>query len=307
MEDIIREEKRKVLIVGLACLDIVNTVDSYPKEDEDMRALSQKWQKGGNAANTAVILRQTLKVNCDVLCSFNTDMAGRFVRGELERRGISTDNCPLHENCGFPTSCVVVNHETGSRTIIHSRNNLPELSFSHFDELDLTLYTWIHFEGRRNELEIKKMIKKIRDFNRTHNIEIKISVELEKKRDELKMLLTIANVVFIGKDYAQFLGYSSPQECVNNLSKEVKSGTILICPWGEQGAVGYICDGELYSSTAYPPVKVVDTLGAGDTFVAGVIYCMNQGMCLKDALEFGCKLAGMKCGIEGFDSLTVPL
>ncbi len=47
----------KILCVGLVCLDIVNYCDHYPSEDEDVRASNQKWHKGGNAANTASVLR----------------------------------------------------------------------------------------------------------------------------------------------------------------------------------------------------------------------------------------------------------
>lgn len=30
-------EDKRILFVGLACLDIVTTVDGYPNEDEDLR------------------------------------------------------------------------------------------------------------------------------------------------------------------------------------------------------------------------------------------------------------------------------
>ena len=47
-----------ILIVGIATLDIINIVDHYPVEDEEIRALSQRIECGGNAANTASILAQ---------------------------------------------------------------------------------------------------------------------------------------------------------------------------------------------------------------------------------------------------------
>ncbi len=51
-------ETKKVLLVGLLCLDVVNTCDHYPQEDEDMRAISSSKVKGGNASNSAGILAQ---------------------------------------------------------------------------------------------------------------------------------------------------------------------------------------------------------------------------------------------------------
>ena len=48
---------RRILCVGLVCLDIVNVCPFYPKEDEDVRAEKQQWKRGGNAGNTLTVLR----------------------------------------------------------------------------------------------------------------------------------------------------------------------------------------------------------------------------------------------------------
>ena len=300
-------EIKRILVVGLACLDIINTVERFPQEDEDMRALSQRWQKGGNAANTAVVLTQTLATKCELLCSLNSGIEGQYVKAELQKRGVLLENCPINKNCGFPTSCVLINSVSGSRTIVHARNNLPELELTDFEKLDLSLYSWIHFEGRRNFDDIIKMMKKVRDFRREQNVQIKVSVELEKQRgaELVTALLDQADVVFIGKDFAQFLGYKTPEETVVGLSAQVQTSPILICPWGERGAVARGSDQRIYLSPSYPPKRVVDTLGAGDTFIAGAIFCLHQGRLIEDAIHFACKLAGTKCGLQGFDGLHV--
>ncbi len=46
----------RILCVGLMCLDVINLVDRYPDEDEDIRAKHQIWQSGGNCTNTAKVL-----------------------------------------------------------------------------------------------------------------------------------------------------------------------------------------------------------------------------------------------------------
>ena len=46
----------RILCVGISCLDIINHLDHYPKEDEDIRAKKQTWQSGGNCTNTAKVL-----------------------------------------------------------------------------------------------------------------------------------------------------------------------------------------------------------------------------------------------------------
>ncbi|XP_026564268.1 ketohexokinase isoform X7 [Pseudonaja textilis] len=49
-------EEKRILCIGLVCLDIISVVDSYPEEDSDTRCLSQRWQRGGNASNTCTVL-----------------------------------------------------------------------------------------------------------------------------------------------------------------------------------------------------------------------------------------------------------
>lgn len=52
---------------------------------------------------------------------------------------------------------------------------------------------------------------------------------------------------------------------------------MLVCAWAEEGADAMGPDGRLLHSDAFPPPRVVDTLGAGDTFNASVIFSLSQG------------------------------
>lgn len=52
---------------------------------------------------------------------------------------------------------------------------------------------------------------------------------------------------------------------------------VLICAWAERGADALGPDGVLVHSDAFPPQSLVDTLGAGDTFNAAVIYTLSNG------------------------------
>ena len=60
---------------------------------------------------------------------------------------------------------------------------------------------------------------------------------------------------------------------------------------------------QVFVCPASPPSKLLDTLGAGDTFNAGLIHYLSQGKDLEAALQFACKLAGAKCGMVGYDGL----
>ena len=300
--------RRRILCVGLIALDIVSTCERYPEEDEDIRAISQRWQTGGNACTNATVLTQ-LGLHCEFLGPLSRGLEAEFVCKHLVDRGVGFGDSVRHSDCGTPTSFVTLSLATGSRTVVHSRNNLPELTVSAFEKVNLSKYDWIHFEGRRNEAEIVKMIGIVEKFNsaRSPQNKIVVSVELEKPRKSLLPLLDKADVVFTSKDFARFCGFSSASEAVESFRGKIKPGATVICAWGEEGADGVGPDGVVKHSDAYPPEKVVDTLGAGDTFVAGAIYSLVKGSSVEDALIFACRLAGFKCGMPGNDGLVEAL
>lgn len=77
----------------------------------------------------------------------------------------------------------------------------------------------------------------------------------------------------------------------------------LVCPWGEEGASACQGQGEVVRSPAFPPASVVDTLGAGDTFNAATVFSLACGGTLKDSITYGCRVAGAKVGVVGWEPL----
>ncbi|XP_060789798.1 ketohexokinase-like isoform X3 [Neoarius graeffei] len=266
-------EQKKILCVGLVCLDIINVVDTFPEEDTDTRCVSQRWQRGGNASNSCTIL-SLLSAPCAFM--------GSLAPG------------PIADN-----------QTSGTRTILHMNRNLPDVSADDFSKVDLSQFKWIHFEGRNADEQVK-MIEQVKSYNATHEEKnrITISVEIEKTRPSLYQLFSHGDVVFVSKDVALHFGFQSASSAVKGFYSRVKDGAVLICAWAEKGADAMGPDGTVLHSDAFSPEKLVDTLGAGDTFNASVIYSLSNGGSLQEALTFGCQIAGKKCGIHGYDGIV---
>lgn len=235
-----------------------------------------------------------------------------FVIEDLKERGIETEKCIFYRKCNIPLSTVLLNKKSGNRTIIHSNKNLPHINFENFDKCDLNDYFWVHFEAR-SILETTKMMLKIKAFNKTKPDaeHIKISLDLEKKRDENLLLTKYADVVFLGRDFAEILGCHDKKsaifklkELITNDERYENQNCLLICPWGADGACALNQRGEYFESIAFPPLEIVDTLGAGDTFCAGTLdslmHCFDN---VEQAIEKGCRIAGFKCGYYGYDCI----
>ncbi|XP_011055777.1 PREDICTED: ketohexokinase-like isoform X2 [Acromyrmex echinatior] len=280
-EQIIYEESSmevhtlKILCVGRVCLDFVHVCTEYPSEDS-----TQRWQRGGNASNTCTVL-SLIGQPCELLACLSTDEHINFLQNDLRKYKIDYSHCPMINGIGCPVSSIILSLDTGSRTIVY-HNCLPELTLKNFEQLNLEEYSWIHFEGRHIDV-VLLMIQHIDNYNNSLNCDltknrmpITISVELESSRSGsgLLNLLSYVDVAFIAKEFAEYLGFSNMNEAIHNIGQDSK-GTI-VCAWSEEGAIARTSCGSIVQSPAFPPQKVIDTLGAGDTFNAAALYYLNK-------------------------------
>ncbi|KAI9249877.1 Ribokinase-like protein [Sporodiniella umbellata] len=185
---------------------------------------------------------------------------------QMEKKNINTSTC-LFRKEPTPSSYIIQSMKTSSRTIISS-NAIKEISESEFIEkieeiLAEAPLSWVHFEGR--------------------NIE------------------ELGDIVFFSKLYAEKRGYKSPSEFLQSYKSKCKKDAILLCTWGENGAT--CLNGKKSFHAPALRIKPVDNVGAGDTFVAGIIFCISQGHTLQTALKFACELASKKVAQYGFINL----
>lgn len=293
---------KRVLCVGLVCLDIINVVDQFPLEDSDSRCVSQRWQRGGNASNSCTVL-SLLGTKASFMGSLSPGPVSDFIVSDLERLGVDGSNLAWVEG-STPVACCIVCPPNGTRTVVLYDTNLPDVSPEDFAKVNLTQYHWVHFEGR-NAAEQVQMIQQVALFNASLPLSdrIQVSVEIEKTREHLYQLFPLGDVVFVSKDVAQSLGFHSARAAVTGLYHRVRPGSTLICAWAELGADANQ-DGVLFHADAFPPDKLIDTLGAGDTFNAAVIHTLSRGGGLQEALTFGCRVAGAKCGFHGYEDIA---
>jgi ketohexokinase len=285
-----------ILGIGIATLDIINTVDGYPPEDAEVRALAQQRRRGGNCANTLAVLAQ-LGHRCAFGGVIADEPDGRIILDDLARRGIDLGAVRREARGKVPTSYVALNRRNGSRTIVHYRD-LPEFGWGDFALIDLRPYGWLHFEGR-HVADTRRMLTHARECVPS----VPRSVEIEKPRPGIERLFDQAEVLLFSRHYAAARGYTEPERFLRAIEQETPSCRRILA-WGEAGAYALDEDGRLLHSPAYPPPHLIDTLGAGDVFNAGVIDALVRQESLAAALDRGCRLAGRKCGYEGIDFIA---
>ncbi|MDQ6595726.1 fructoselysine 6-kinase [Bacillus salipaludis] len=91
-------------------------------------------------------------------------------------------------------------------------------------------------------------------------------------------------------DYS-FFSYIKDDEYIRGFLKEVKKqgSRVAVATLGENGSIAY--DGEQFYQCGVLEADVVDTMGAGDSFISGFIYGTLQGQSIQQCLTLGTKTA----------------
>ena len=290
----------RILGVGIATLDLINTVDAYPAEDAEVRATAQRQARGGNCANTLALLAD-LGHACTWAGTLAEDPGADLIRADLGAHGIDCTHAVRCPGGTTPSSCITLSQATGSRTIVHYRD-LPDLSAAAFARIPLGRFDWVHFEGR-NPGETCRMLERCR----REVPKLPISLELEKPRPGIAALLRGPDLLLIARAFALADGgpgtAADPGAWLTALLPRTDA-RVLVLGWGAQGAWLLERGGVPRLVPARPPERVIDTLGAGDTLNAGMIDGLVRGLEAAEALAQAVALAGLKCGRTGFEGLA---
>lgn len=282
-----------ILVTGGATVDHILDVAAYPCEDAELRAIASATLPGGNAANTACVLAQAGH-RVDLAATIATGPEGAALLTLLQQQGIGTATC-VRVPGRVPTSHILRAADSGTRTIVHFRD-LPELSAADFRRLPLSGYDWFHFEGR-NPLELPAMLRAARGAA----VDPPLSLELEKPRDGLDQALPVADVLLFSRGWAEAMGAVDPEAFIQHAAAQ-RPEQVQTLTWGRRGA--WIArGGEVWHCPPQAGLVVVDSVGAGDTFNAGLIHALSSGQPPEQALESAVRLAECKLVQQGLGQL----
>jgi len=129
-----------------------------------------------------------------------------------------------------------------------------------------------------------------------------LSLEVEKPRPGIEALLPLADVLMFSRAYAGAVGHETPESFLAWAHDRAPQAELYLA-WGEAGGWALDSDGNIRHREACPPARVIDTIGAGDVFNAGVIDARIRGGDADAALAAAVALAGRKCGLPGLDGV----
>lgn len=297
-----RGKMKKVLVLGSACVDVIIRVDHLPKTEEDIHPDGQTFSVGGCAYNVAEILRR-FGADFVFVCPVGTGLYGDFVRKELTARGYS-DFIELSDRENGCCYCLV--EKSGERTFLSCHGAEYTFQKEWMKPFGDTKFDMVYVCGLEVEEPTGEQLVEFLESRK--EIEIWFAPGprvMNIKKERLDRILGLRPVLHINQTEAVLLaGYLSGKadmpddwhEAAERIHRFTRNSVIVTL--GKDGAYCAGKDGKSFMAGGFP-VRVKDTIGAGDAHVGAVLASVSMGKSLEEAVADANRTAAQVVGKEG--------
>lgn len=259
-----------LLAIGDNCVDFYRELDaSFP---------------GGNALNVAVYSSRISGIQAGYVGVVGTDDRGDFILSQMRENSLSTEHV---RRLTGETAVTTISVRDGDRFFdeyiegVQERAVFPREELDYAGGFDIVHYTVWGF-GREYVPEMKE---------RESLLSCDFSSEIDSPATEIMPYLDYS--FFSGRHLLE--GGKQPRSVVEALSEKTQG--VVVMTLGEHGSLAFE-GGRMYVGEAVP-VEVVDTLGAGDAFIATFLCSRLKGMDIQGSLTEGHIAASEICGRLG--------
>lgn len=273
-----------ILVAGEINPDLILTGDVRPAFDQTEKLVdSAALTIGSSSAIFACgAARLGLKVAFIGICG--DDVFGRFMLDEMRRRDVDVSNVILHPD--GQTGLSVILNEQVDRAILTHPGLIGALQASAISDGLLQQARHLHVASYFLQTKLQPDLPYL--FQRARSLGLTTSLDPNYDPSEtwtgFDELLEVTNVFLPNEKEARSLtGESNVNLAVDRLGSRVETLGVKL---GAEGAVG-VRKGEKVRVSSIP-VKVVDTVGAGDSFDAGFLCGYLNHWPLEKTLRLAC-------------------
>lgn len=252
-----------------------NTVDTYV--DRGLQF------PGGNAVNVAVQARR-LGAETGYLGCIGSDEAGMLLSDALRGEGVDTARCRIRAGSN---ARAFIGHDGEDRQFLRSEPGVRG-EWGTFDAEDRAYIAGFDLVHSSIYSELGDALPVIRGAARLLSYDFS-----ERWTDEnLAATLPAVDIAFLSHPSA------SDADCRALLERCIGWGAgMVVATRGVKGALALVA-GSFHEQPA-SPATVVDTLGAGDGFIAACLLAILDGAGIAAALAAGAEHAAVVCGYQG--------
>lgn len=261
----------------------------------------------GAEFNAAVGLRR-LGHPVGYFTKLGDDPFGKRIEKVMNQNGISTElvSWSKEHSTGFMLKSMTA---AGDPDIFYFRKNSAASSLgpADIDRLDLTGYGWLHLTGIFPALSAStreaafRLIARARESHLTVSLDPNLRPQLWGSEAEMvktiNALAAESDLIFPGAAEGRILAGSDDPEKIAAFYQKLGVKTIVV-KTGKTGA--FAADGaKRFHVRGCPVKKVVDTVGAGDGFAAGIISALMEGLSLQEAVRRGNAVGAIQVTFRG--------
>ncbi len=304
---------KKIVLSGTWIVDYIKFIDYYPQIGYLSYIRKESIGIGGGPHNVGINLRRLdASLPLYALGKVGKDEAGEMILEKLKRENIDTRWMKVEPNAPTSYTDVMTEIDTGRRTFFHNQGANALLNISDFPikELKNSIFYLGYLMALPSLEKEDKNFGNIasRLFSELKAQDVKIALDLVSMEGEFKktILPTLKYVDYfiINELEAEKLTDIKINNKRNgiDINNAIKASKILkslgvkeyVIIHFPQGAVGITNDSKvvIQPSLSIPPNEIVNTLGAGDAFFAGVLYGTIKKWDIESSMELGVTLAG---------------
>ena len=274
----------EIIGLGASCVDELALIPHLPKLDQGCPMLAYDRQGGGPVA-TAMVTVSRLGGSAGYIGIADSGARGRFIQAEFEKYGVDTSRMKIDPDAISPFSFVLIDRDTGSRSIIFNSGRLPELSLDAEDKEYISQAKVLHLDGAYAPAAIEAA-----KFAREH--EIKVTIDVSGVGPYTEQLIRNVDVVVAAKPFPE--RFTGEAELTRAARQIMDYGPeIVVVTLGEKGAFCVTHNDSFYTPGFVVPV--VDTTGAGDVFHGAFAFGLAREWDLRRIIEWSNAVAALKC------------
>ena len=277
-----------VVSIGLNATDTLIRVPHFPAFDSKTKILSSCVLPGGQAATAAVACHRW-GLRSRYVGKIGDDAAGRLQREEFAREAVEAHLLEV-PNCASQLAFIIVDQETGERTILWQRDDRLDLRPDELPQDWIRRARLVHVDGH-------PCAPATAAARCAREAGVLVTADLDNLYSGVEELLEHVDFMISSRDFPErLLGMpdllQSLPEIARRFGCRVAGATL-----GRDGVLAW--DGRQFHYCPAFLVDAVDTTGAGDVFHAGFAYALLRGDRLPEILEFACAAAGLNCTALG--------
>jgi 2-dehydro-3-deoxygluconokinase len=278
-------------------------------------ARSLDVQVGGAESNVAIALARLGK-RVAWWSRLPENALGQHVAQTLTTFGVDVSGVFWEPGARLGTYFVEFGSAPRATQVVYDRANsaASHMKPSDFDWTVLAETRWLHLTGITPALSVWCLETAHHAIRSANEMDVPVSFDVnyraklwswDEARPVIDRLAGMCSMVITALRDARS-HTQKPDANAETLARELHSrwnGATIMLTKGAEGALAY--DGEtIHDVPAFKVPNIVDRIGAGDSFDAGLLCGLLDGLSLPDAMRFGHAVAAIKMTIPGDIALT---